>query len=434
MPSHTISSSVGGSIPDRLLDTSLRVIIAVWLMVGFVLPNTPLGQVSVASCLPDALAGPVPVFAVSTAAGVCLVVWLLLKPLVPSRPAALLWWLTLTYAASITAFAFLQRKTPVAANSAFLLLATFAAGLTFARVCGGPKLTARVLCGLGTVQACCTVYDRFWVQTRWASPEVLRAGGTFGHPTGVYTVMLFCLPPAVALAVAGRTRSEKIVWAFASVLMFMALILTWYRGGLLAAAVGLMWLYGRTARRKKPALLLGGALVLVLFTAVYVRSAGRLHALGSDGTLQSRYVLWQEGWHLLETHWPAGVGVTGLHLPMHSDDDGVPADQVYPDPHNLPLFWLDEMGVGGGLLFLAFLMCIAGIVRRSDAPLAVGLGAAWLAVLVAGMFDTPFGLGTKDRAFANALSGALLGATLLLARPERGKEETDAALSGVHAG
>ena len=432
MPSHTISSSTGDSIPDRLLDASLRVVVAVWLMAGFVLPNTFPGSVSAASCFPDGSAGPVSALAVSTAVGVCLVVWLLLKPSAPSRPAALLWWLTLIYLAAITTFAFLQCKTPVAVNSAFLLLATFAAGLTFARVCGGSKLTARVLCGLGTVQACGTIYGRLGEYTASGASEVLRAGGTFGHPTGVYTVMLFCLPPAVALAVAGRTRSEKIVWAFASALMFTALTLTWYRGGLLAAAVGLLWLCGRTARRKWPVLLLGGALALVLFTAVYVRSAGRLHALGSDGPLQSRYVLWWEGWHSLETHWPSGVGVTGLHLPMHSDDGGVPNDQMYPDPHNLPLFWLDEMGVGGGLLFLAFLVCIAGVVRRSDAPLAGGLGAAWLALLVAGIFDTPFGLGTKERAFANALSGALLGATLLLDRPERGKGETDAALSSIH--
>lgn len=431
MPFRTNSLTEGYSIPDRLLDASLRSVVAVWLMAGFVLPNTPPGQVSVASCFPDASKGPVSVFAVSTAVGVFLVVWLLLKPSAPSQPAVLLWWLTLIYAASITAFAFLQIKTPTA-NSAFLLLATFAAGLTFARVCGGSRPTARVLCVLGTVQACCTIYGRLGERTAFVVPEVLRAGGTFGHPMGVYTVMLFCLPPTVALAVAGRTRAEKIVWAVTSALMFTALILTWYRGGLLAVSVGLIWLYGRTARRKWPALLLGGALAVVLLTAVYVRSAGRLHALGSDGPLQSRYVLWREGWQSLEAHWPTGVGVTGLHLPMHSDDDGIPADQMYPDPHNLPLFWLDEMGVGGGLLFLAFLVCIGGVVRRSDVPLAVGLGAAWLALLVAGMFDTPFGLGTKERAFANALSGALLGATLLLARPEREEEETDVALSSIH--
>jgi hypothetical protein len=82
------------------------------------------------------------------------------------------------------------------------------------------------------------------------------------------------------------------------------------------------------------------------------------------------------------------------------------------DPKNIPMDWLDEMGVSGGVLLVLLIITIRNIIRRDTSVYAIAIGASWLSVIVAGQFDTVFG--SAYRGYANSLIGALLGTTLLL--------------------
>ncbi len=81
------------------------------------------------------------------------------------------------------------------------------------------------------------------------------------------------------------------------------------------------------------------------------------------------------------------------------------------------MLWLAEMGVAGGILFVAFVFLIAQTIRRSlripqIASIGTGFGAVWIGFGIACAFGTPFG--TANHYAGNVLFGVLIGTTLLL--------------------
>jgi hypothetical protein len=115
-------------------------------------------------------------------------------------------------------------------------------------------------------------------------------------------------------------------------------------------------------------------------------------------------------------HWLNGVGVGRLSLEVRTTVHGHSVNVAMIDPYNQVLFWLDEMGVFGGALFVAFTFFIWKAIRGSASPLARGVAATWSSVLLAGLFNTLFG--GSGFSCGNMLVGSLLGITMRLGSGE----------------
>lgn len=309
------------------------------------------------------------------------------------------------------------RQDVVATNNCFRVLAATSTGLLVARLCGRSERLAQVLCVLAAVQGTYALYYHKLGHNVFQSGDVARAGGTFNHPNGVYTVMMLCLPLVIACAVNAQSLSARAFWMICASVVFAALMITWYRGGILGAAFGVTWLTYRLTKSKQTAVLVAVALATAFLLAVYQRTNGDVNQQSSHRSVQGRYLLWHRGLGVFQHHWLTGVGLGALEMPVTVTKLNGKKHQVIIEPKNVVLHWLAEMGLGGGILFVLFVIAIVNVIRRHSSPIASALGASWLSLVVAGMFDTPFG--TADRFYGNALVGALLGAVLLLCTPPK---------------
>jgi O-antigen ligase len=163
---------------------------------------------------------------------------------------------------------------------------------------------------------------------------------------------------------------------------------------------------------KSTTLVVGIVMVCLMALVLAVRVAGPVNRASSNRSVHGRVLLWKEGLGLFEKHWLTGVGVGSLelHITVPTTGGAETAD-TESEPKNLVLFWLDEMGLSGGLFLIAFIVLIAKVLQNKTSTLTLGISAAWIVLLVASLVDTPFG--TAGRYYGNAVVGSLLGATLM---------------------
>jgi O-antigen ligase len=105
----------------------------------------------------------------------------------------------------------------------------------------------------------------------------------------------------------------------------------------------------------------------------------------------NRYDFWRVAWRELSDHPVGGVGAGNYAADYFLERR---RDQDVKQPHSLPLQILAELGLGGALLFAAFLVAVAvGLWRRArsrlpgSAALTVAAGGAFLAWLGASAVD-----------------------------------------------
>jgi O-antigen ligase len=156
-------------------------------------------------------------------------------------------------------------------------------------------------------------------------------------------------------------------------------------------------------------------IVGLLFVGVgYWRSHDAVDAASSTRSNNGRLQVWKRA-ALIFAHNPlSGIGLGATEIPLKVHSAVRPNETslyLAIEPKNLLLHWADELGIGGIFLFAWLAYAIAKSLRGCKEDVAIALGGAWLAVLAAGMTDTPFGL--MNRSSGNVLIGLLLGATLL---------------------
>lgn len=329
------------------------------------------------------------------------------------READLLWWLILAYAGIFTATVVLFNVSPEVGSNCSAVLLSLGCGLLAARICADPIRLARLLTLLGTTQAIYAIYYLTIRHNVMVSGDTIRAGGTFDQPYGVCTVALVCLPIALCLAMEEQRAAWMTLWMACAGVLFAALLVTWLRGGLLATAVGLTWMAYRLMGRRPSVALVGFILCLGFASTMYVRSNGAVNQASADRSMQGRSFLWRRGFEIFRNNWLTGVGAGSLSIPVKMERPGTTTYAISVEPKNQLLHWLGEMGIGGGVLFVLFVIGIGRSLRRVPGTLAVGVAAAWLSILVMGLFDTP--VGTAERLYGNMLAGTLLGVTLILA-------------------
>ena len=300
-------------------------------------------------------------------------------------------------------------------NNAILMICAFCVGLLAAWLCGTPQRLTYALAGLASVQAVYALYYQHQGTHTLLSGQIERAGGTFNLPSGVYITMALTLPLSINAAISAKRSGFMFIWMLSATALFAALVVTWYRSAILAFAIALIWMMWRVLRNKRALLPIILLMLVAGFSVVHTRMTGEVNSASAGRSVESRLILWKRGDEIFGRHWLTGVGAGALQIPIRISSPlrGQKPDVFMSEPKNLLLDWLDEMGVAGGILFVLFCIAISAVIRRDCSPVASGIGAAWLSLLVIGVFDTPFG--TAQSSYGNVLVGSLLGATMLLA-------------------
>lgn len=395
----------------RLAGNALGAIVVLLILRAYLLPNIPLLWFDRWREL--FTLGPLPEVARGVGAGAIALTTLAFGaywPMVGRSAGAFGLWLTTGVWLSLTAIVILipWSQDATALRAAGLLLG-YASGLAAARLIPRVGTYLALLVAFGALQSLIAIVYRAQGMDTFVSGTVVRAGGTFGAPSLLFVVPVFILPLAVRGALQAVSAIERSFYMLSTASLLAALILTYERSGVAAGLVACLWLLRPHTPRFGQAAGLAAALVL-LFFVVHVRSNGPTNAASSARSVQGRAALMQAGVTAFRHHWFEGVGVGQLSLPVRIEVRGQPTDVTLRTPHSQPLLWLAEMGITGGLLMVSLAWFVYRALRESTSPWRHGAAASWLSVLIAGSFNTLFGIDLAG--CGGVLFGSLLGITM----------------------
>ncbi|MBL8292233.1 MAG: O-antigen ligase family protein [Bryobacterales bacterium] len=225
---------------------------------------------------------------------------------------------------------------------------------------------------------------------------IVRPPATIGHASHLGSYLVFAAFLAAALCVREASRAWRVFGAVAAALASFAIVLSGARAAILALFCGaiLLGLRLRPNRRVTAialALTVAG-LALFYYSPLGLKLRGRTRWYIEDPAGGARLYLWRDSVGMIPARWIAGWGpeTFSAEFPRFQSVD---LSRAYPDfyhesPHNIVLDEFVAKGVGGGLVFLAFLGFAAiracrALRTRADAPLA----AAYLAGLLALQFN-----------------------------------------------
>ena len=334
------------------------------------------------------------------------------KPLQPSSHPRV-WLLTLclwvpimiTYLRSV-------RHDPSDGALESIIIAT-SVGAVSACIAMGSGKVIWVMALIGFIQSVYAIIYQHGLLHGMLSGTIYRAGGTFGDPNALYTLMLVALPFSLVGAISASNAVVKILYLVASAAEFATLLLSLSRGGILGVGASVVVLaYFLTKSKRVTVTVLAGALALALLVNLE-RASGPANIASVTRSNISRLAMMKSGWTTFVHHPIAGAGIDSFRASWSTRRGESEIHNVVNDPKNLYLYWLAERGIVGGLLFVLFAWTIYVLVRRSlVSPLAISTGAAWIGLLVAGLVDTPFG--PSDRYVGNYCFGFLLGCSVWL--------------------
>lgn len=408
-----------------LVISAMRGIVGVSFLSYYLLPDTPLGRATlqelatpyIRSLPPDIVIG-------GTAIVVSLLLLHLYRAFATGKEAPSRWLMLLTsvYMLPMITSLLLSKSAPLlAADMAGLLLA-LATGIAAVLLLGSAERGVVALVLLATVQCLYAIYFQKMGTHATTSGDVLRAQGTFPSADDLYTLTLLTLPISVFIVLREKRPVTRLLYCLATSIILAAQISTWNRGGACGIAVGLGYLVLRLSGRRSVRVIAAAILAGLVLLTFQRRTAGPINAASAARSADGRLLLWQQGFIRFERHWLTGVGVGCLEIPLVTPtrDPDVMRVRSYREPKNILLHWMAEMGVAGLLMFFGFIAAISRSLRAArDRALAAAIAAAWLALVVAGVVDTPFGV--ANRLVGTTLVGALLGTTLLAAARAPGR-------------
>lgn len=417
------SPAGSGKSPGVTVSGAILLSIAISCLSYYLLPNTLFAKWSVlASFSPGISPDHVTPFAAFTAAiaTAVLIVWFRMdRGLQFDKHAKQLWVLASVYLGlfAITSIQLSLNKFESEENSPFVVLVGLATGLFSARLCRTPIAALSVVAILGIIQAIMSIYYlRMGVNILW-SGNVARIGGTFNQPLHIYVFMAFVLPFILTRIISSRSAHMLCVTCMSFALCMAVMVMTWTRGGMLATAVAMVFVIHAFYTRWRLTLAVFGVSALLCCGVAFWRSNGEVNFSSSYRSNISRIHVWKHALLIFVRHPFSGVGLGATDLPIEMrvvSQTGVTTISTRSaDPKNVLLYWATELGIGGVILFCWFAASIAKVLRGFKDDAAIALGGTWLAILITGLTDTPFGL--ANRPSGNVLVGTLLGATLLYA-------------------
>lgn len=367
----------------------LRWLVAFWLLVGYALPNTLWQKGSAEVLIRRALADAPPLTAMLVSAGVFAIAWgAFAREARQERWASLLWLLLLVLASGYLFDPLGRGYTGVGYIRSAWVLCLLSVGLGCARLLPPAQLMATVVI-LAVTQAGYALATFALGRNLFYTHQLARAGGTFGTPVHVYTMMLLALPMCLALMRRWCYDGARIALGAAMLVMLLALWFTYSRSAWLAMAIVLPAAVYALWGRRRLAIALGVVLWISL-GGMYALRLGSSAPLG-DTTAQARVDIWRMGWHMFARNWLWGVGTDNVRLRYTSTWRGYAVSVWYGAPENQLLLWLCERGIWGGAFAIALIVAFVKRLRSCQLVYRWGLGGALLAIGVLGMFQSVFG-------------------------------------------
>ena len=388
-----------------------------WVLAYYLLPNTLWGHSSPLSRLTDLSGGCTSFVSVLAVVGSSLGVWFLYLPFAKSQRQTLaLWLVTGCWLVAIMISALQLNKDAEIANAGLSILAALTIGMLAARLIGRPDLAAWLLVTLAAGQAIYALgYQHEHIHSMVIG-TIERQRGTFAGQNAISTIMVLSLPFAIGNLIKENDSPLLFPSVVLTAAIVIALSMTWSPVSVLAFGAGLTWLLWRHTGRLVPTILTAMSLVLV---AGYVWNAAKPSQVATASIHTTSVEVLpnlSHGMTVFTANPTAGLGVGALRVNVHDslNVNAAKANVINLEPGNVPLQWLDEMGIAGGLLFLLFVATISQCVRSAGSNLSYSLGASWLALLTLGMLRTPFG--TISTLHGTVIVGLLLGTTMLTNR------------------
>lgn len=258
-----------------------------------------------------------------------------------------------------------------------------------------------------------------------------RIRSVFGSPNNLGLFLGRAVPIAAAVALLGRQRPRRILYALAGLILLVAIGLSFSKGAILlgvpvALAVTLIFWGGRRAIWALAGLGLVGLLVLIPLSTV-PRFADLLNL--SSGTSFFRIQLWRSAWTMFIDHPLLGVGLDNF-LYAYRGHYVLPEawqEPNLPHAHNIILDSLTRLGLLGFAVFIGIFTAFFLLGRQtlkyvsgelsagSDLyALTIGLLASIADMLAHGMVDT--GYWFVDLAFVFMMTLGVMAAVYGIAK------------------
>ncbi|MEO5616413.1 MAG: O-antigen ligase family protein [Candidatus Eisenbacteria bacterium] len=231
-----------------------------------------------------------------------------------------------------------------------------------------------------------------------------RASGSIAQPNDLAAYFAMFTPLCAALIFAVRNLWARLALVLAVVVGSVGVVLTISRGGILAFAIA-MGLVSLRSSRALSILLVVALLASPAWAPDFLKErivGTQIEDENSDekeleGSSADRVETWRTIGNLVANHPIEGVGFGGLGYVLSSISTTLPTD-IKDSAHNTYLRYLGEMGLVGLGLFLWLLWTCWSLAetgrRRArlafDRQLALGFGAAALAMAVSCMFGDRF--------------------------------------------
>lgn len=393
-------------------EEGIRCGIAAFLIIGIFLPNTLWALFSIQQFLPwlnnISSAKPLPYYSITS---YLMGMAILFSYVIPIKTCSIKasakigYWACFIFLAWILGEYGYSGYNDIACLSAFNYLCI---GLAAVKICGSSKRFFQLVVCLGTMQAFYTIGYYINSVNILISGTVSRAGGVYDNPQQVYFMMLFCIPAALTLAL--TSVRAKWLWYICFTILSAAIMTTWFRGGILAAGIGLSYfLYSGAAKKKTVTAAMVFLMIITISPFIY-RSNGHVNKLSTTRSISGRYLLWNTGTQILKKNWITGIGLHRTRIPVTTSAGKA---QVFTHPLNLYLHILMEFGIRGAILLCLAIIGTALVLKQKQKYAkeeALALGAVWISLLVAGLFDTP--VLTTAYLITYTMFGAFFGMTI----------------------
>ncbi len=225
-----------------------------------------------------------------------------------------------------------------------------------------------------------------WIDTKVFESITTRVYSVFDNPNILAEFLALTLPLAVALLFTSGSTAALLIPAI--LLMGSCLLVTYSRGGWVAAAIGVSVVLAARDRR-----ILALALLVAIVAFPLLPESVRTRAITAmtmeDSSSRYRFTIWKSSLRMARDYWASGVG-----LGASAFSCVYPAYEIAGTPaahtHNLYLQVLVEMGVPGLMVFLWLTVCFLGetwSARSSGGFVPAALAGGIAGQIVHGLFD-----------------------------------------------
>jgi hypothetical protein len=287
-------------------------------------------------------------------------------------------------------------------------------GLLAVRLAQNTRSSLVVIAVLGVVQSLYILQQYFMGQNVVTSGWSGELGSALSDSNALRAVTVVAITVAASEILRVNRMRALATWILALGVLLSSLLLTLSFVGIVSACVGIGVMLNYKFRTLRAAVL-SVSLGCVLFSSAWYIHERQTTVQDSPPRAARAYVdRLQVGSAVFANNFLLGVGIGRSPLPLDPCSgcaSGITFYSTFREPGNLFLYWLGALGLGGAILLSMFCVGVWRILRSSDQSHV--LSGIWTSVIIVGMFETLFGPPGSDA--ANALLGALLGATLLQA-------------------